>query len=102
MTLLFGILVLALGTFGLRSVGFFFGGAASRFRLQPLLALLPLSLLAALIVAQTFGSEAGLTLDARSVGLAAGGLALVLRAPFVAVIVLAALATAAGRAAGLG
>jgi hypothetical protein len=57
-------------------------------------AMLPAALLASLVVLQTFGSGAQLTLDARAAGLVVAILALLLRAPFIVVVVLAA-ATAA-------
>jgi hypothetical protein len=63
-------------------------------RLQRAAALLPLALLAALVVVQSFGHGRSLILDARAAGLAAGGVAAAFRAPFI-VIVLVAAATAA-------
>jgi branched-subunit amino acid transport protein len=63
-------------------------------RLQRAAALVPLALLAALVVVQTFGHGRALTIDARAGGLAAGLVAVLLRAPFI-VIVLVAAATAA-------
>jgi hypothetical protein len=58
--------------------------------------LLAPTLLAALVVVETFGSADGdLVLDARVLGLIAAGAAIALRAPL-AVIVVAAAATAAG------
>jgi Branched-chain amino acid transport protein (AzlD) len=63
-------------------------------RLQRAAALLPLALLAALVVVQSFGHDRSLVVDARAAGLATGGVAAVLRAPFI-VIVLVAAATAA-------
>ena len=63
--------------------------------------LLPVALLAALVGVQTFADGQSLVLDARAVGLAAAAVALLLRAPFL-VVVLVAAATAAGlRAAGV-
>jgi branched-subunit amino acid transport protein len=56
--------------------------------------LLPVALLAALIGVQAFSSGQHLALDARAAGLAAAAVALVFRAPFIVVVVLAA-ATAA-------
>lgn len=57
--------------------------------------LLPVALLSALIVTQAFLTEAGtVTLDARAAGVAVAVVALMLRAPFLLVVVLAA-ATAA-------
>ena len=65
-------------------------------------ALLPAALLAALVMVQTFSSGARLTVDARAAGLAVAAVALVLRAPFLVVVVLAAATAAAVRAAGWG
>jgi len=56
--------------------------------------LLPVALLAGLVVVQVFAARRTLVLDARAAGLAAGALALLLRAPFLVVVVVAA-ATAA-------
>jgi hypothetical protein len=76
-------------------------GALERPRVKQLAALLPVALLAALIVIQTFG-EGGraLVLDARAAGLAGAVLALVLRAPFLVVVAVAVLVTAGVRALG--
>jgi hypothetical protein len=56
------------------------------------------TLLAALIVTQTFADGRHLTLDARPVGLAGGVVAVILRAPVLVVVVVAAGAAAATRA----
>jgi len=56
--------------------------------------LLPVALLAALVAVQVFGGDRTLELDARAVGLAAALVALVLRAPFIVVVAVAALAAA--------
>jgi hypothetical protein len=63
-------------------------------RLQRAATLLPLALLAALVVVQTFGDGRSLVTDARAAGLAAAGVAVLRRAPFI-VVVLVAAATAA-------
>lgn len=60
-----------------------------------LAALVPVALLAALTAQQTFAQGTTLTLDARAAGLAAAGIALLLRAPFL-VVVGAAVAVTAG------
>ena len=63
---------------------------------QRLAALLPVALLAALAALQTAdGGQGSLVLDARVGGLAAAGVALLLRAPFL-VVVTAAVAVTAG------
>ena len=69
-------------------------------RFGVLATLLAPTLLAALVVTQTLGSSDGLSVDARLVGVGAAGVALVLRAPLFAVVVLAAVATAVTRALG--
>jgi uncharacterized membrane protein len=57
------------------------------------------ALLAALVVYETFGAHGGgITVDARAVGLGAAIAAIALRAPMLAVILIAAGATAAVRA----
>ena len=56
--------------------------------------LLPVALLAALVAVQVFADGTSLTLDARLVGLGVAVVALLLRAPFLVVVLLAA-ATAA-------
>jgi hypothetical protein len=56
--------------------------------------LLPVALLAALVAVQVFADGAALVLDARVVGLAAAVVALLFRAPFIVVVVVAALAAA--------
>jgi len=57
-------------------------------------ALLPIALLSALLAVQTFRSGDGFGLDARLAGVAVAAVALLLRAPFL-VVVLSAAATAA-------
>ena len=65
-------------------------------RLSRVTALLPVALLTGLVVVQAFATAPrGLTLDARAAGLGVAVVALLLRAPFLVVVVLAA-ATAAG------
>ncbi|MDQ1484225.1 MAG: hypothetical protein QOF35_2301 [Actinomycetota bacterium] len=66
-------------------------------------AMLPVALLSALVAVQTFTSGgSGLTLDARAAGLAVAVGALLLRAPFLVVVVLAAATAAILRALGWG
>ena len=62
--------------------------------------LLPAALLAALVVMQTFTTGSQLVLDARAAGLVAAAIALVLRAPFIVVVIAAAGTAAALRAVG--
>lgn len=60
--------------------------------------LLPVALLSALIGVQTFGEGSDLTVDARLAGLSVALVALLARAPFIVVVVLAAGSAAALRA----
>ena len=67
-------------------------------RVRRIGALLPVALLSALVATQTFTTGQDLTLDARAAGLAAAAAAVLLRAPFLVVVVGAAGATALVRA----
>ncbi len=73
-------------------------GLLERPAVKRLAALLPVALLAALTAQQTFGHGSHLVLDARAAGLAAAGVALVLRAPFLLVVAVAVIVSAAIRA----
>lgn len=89
------VLIVGAGTVVLKSVGPV--GVAHR-RLPPhvdrLLELIAPSILAALVITETFASGRSLVLDARLAGVAAGIVAVVLRAPLWAVVVGGAAATA--------
>jgi len=66
-------------------------------------AMLPVALLSALVAVQTFTAVGdGLTVDARAAGLAVAVTALLLRAPFLVVVILAAATAATLRALGWG
>ena len=67
-------------------------------RVRRIGALLPVALLSALVATQTFATGQDLTLDARAAGLAVAAAAVLLRAPFLVVVVGAAGATAVVRA----
>jgi branched-subunit amino acid transport protein len=56
--------------------------------------LIPVALLAALVAVQVFADDTSVTLDARAAGLAAAVVALLLRAPFLVVVFVAALTAA--------
>jgi len=89
------LVVLAVGTYAFKVIGPLVVGAGQpSARMQVLLALLPAALLAGLIATQTFGDGQALALDARAAGVAAAGVAVWRRAPFV-VVVLIGTATAA-------
>jgi branched-subunit amino acid transport protein len=97
------LVLLAAGSYLLKSLGpLVLGGErALPAWLERLALLLPLPLLAALVVTSTVADGTDLVADARLVGVAAAALALWRRAPFVVVVIVAALATASARAAGL-
>ncbi|HEV7627791.1 MAG TPA: AzlD domain-containing protein [Streptomyces sp.] len=73
-------------------------GVLERPVVKRLVTLLPVALLAALTAQQTFSEGGMLVLDARAAGLSAAAVALLLRAPFLAVIAVAVLVTAGVRA----
>ena len=88
-------------TVALKSVGpVLMGGRELPSLVAGVVALLAPALLAALVAVQVFAGDDELVLDARVVGLAAAVLALVARAPILAVIAAAAAATALARALG--
>ena len=93
------VLVVGAATVLLKAAGpVVLGGRALPPRLTEVVELLAPALFAALIVTQTVGGDRAIELDERLVGVAAGGVAVVLKAPLLLVIAVAALATAAARA----
>jgi len=70
-------------------------------RLRQVSGLLPVALLAALVAVQTFGQGQSLVIDGRLAGLIAAIIALLLRAPFLVVVLVAAVTAAVLRSAGL-
>ncbi len=94
------IVVLVAGAFGCKLFGVFglgrlAGGTTVRF--EPLTALIPAALFAALITTQTVAGDQTLVLDARIVGVGAGAIAVWRRTPFVVVLLVAMAVTAAVR-----
>lgn len=72
-------------------------------RTSNIVALLPVALLAALTIVQTFAGRGGaLTVDARVAGIGAAVLLLLMRANFLVVVIGAAVVAALLRAAGIG
>jgi len=89
------IVLTAVGAYLLKLAGLSIPGAVLEHPLVHRVAdLVPVALLAALVAVQVFSTGPTLTLDARAAGLAVAVVALLLRAPFI-VVVLAASATAA-------
>jgi hypothetical protein len=93
------VAVLCLGTAIMRAVGpVAFGGRSLSGRGAAVVGLVAPALLGALVVYETVSTGGqGIELDARLVGLGAAGLALVLRLPLIAVVLVAAMATALAR-----
>jgi hypothetical protein len=95
MTLWLAVLVTAAGCYTLKLLGLL---APARLLEHPLAArvsaLLPVALLAALAAVQTFATGTQLVIDARVAGVGAAVVAILLRAPFLVVVAVAA-ATAA-------
>ncbi len=95
------VLSLAVGAFAFKAGGFFLlGGRSLPPALERCLALIPAAVIAALVVKDTFSTGQHLVLDARAVGVAVAVVAVVARAPFVVVVVLASTVTALVRALG--
>lgn len=64
-------------------------------RLLKIIGLMPVALLTALVVVNTFANKSQLVLDARAVGVAVAVVALIARAPYIVVVLGAAAASAA-------
>ncbi len=93
------VLVASLGCFLLKLAGWSVPARwLERDRLQRAAVLLPVALLAALVVVQTFAADRALVLDARAAGLAVAAALVLLRAPFLLVVVAAAATAALVRA----
>ena len=90
-----GLLVASAACYGLKLAGL---SLPERWledaRLQRIVPLLPVALLAALVATQTFATGTHLVLDVRAAALAVAVVAVLLRAPFLAVVIAGA-ATAA-------
>jgi branched-subunit amino acid transport protein len=93
------VLVVGAATVALKALGpIVLGGRRLPEPLTGVVALLAPALLAALVVTQTVGGDEELVLDERLAGVAAGAGANALRAPLLAVVVVAAATTAGLRA----
>ncbi|HEU4515399.1 MAG TPA: AzlD domain-containing protein [Nocardioidaceae bacterium] len=89
------ILVTALGAYLLKLAGLSIPASVLEHPLVHRVAdLIPVALLAALVAVQVFASGQSLVLDARAAGLLAAMVALLLRAPFIVVVLAAALTAA--------
>jgi branched-subunit amino acid transport protein len=89
------VLAVGAGTVVLKAVGpVGVSGRRLPARATELLEVVAPAILAALVITETFGSGRSLVLDARLAGVAAGIVAVVLRAPFWLVVIVGALTTA--------
>ena len=93
------VAVLCVGTASMRAAGpVAFGGRSLSGRGAAVVGLVAPAILGALVVYETVSAGGqGVELDARLVGLAAAGVALILRLPLLAVVLVAAVATALAR-----
>jgi membrane-associated phospholipid phosphatase len=93
-----GVLVACAACYGLKLAGI---SLPQRWlqnpRIQRTVPLIPIGLLAALVATQTFGSGGHLVLDVRAASLIVALGAVLLRAPFLVVVVIAAATAALGR-----
>ena len=103
MTGIWGIVAaIGLGTMAIKAAGpVLLGGRPLPVRVKAVVALLAPALLAALVATATLGEGQSLVIDARVVGVGAAVVALALRAPVLAVVLVAALAAAMARLAGV-
>ncbi|MGB4325558.1 MAG: AzlD domain-containing protein [Candidatus Nanopelagicales bacterium] len=96
------VLIASLGTYLEKLLGYVLPHSMlERESVRRMTGLLPVSLLAALVAVETFADGSSVTVDARLLGLFVAFIALVFRAPFLLVVVLAALSTGLARWFGL-
>jgi uncharacterized membrane protein len=99
MTLWISIVAVALASAAIKAAGpVLVGGRTLPPRAVSIIAMLAPALLAALVVTQTFGEDQHLVLDERAIGVGVAGIALMLRAPVLVAVALAAVTTALVRA----
>jgi len=98
----FAVLAGSLGTYIAKLVGYLLPvSMLNRPDIRRITGLLPVALLAALVAVQTFAVGQTLVIDARLAGVIVAVIALLLRAPFLVVVLVAAITAALLRAAGL-
>jgi uncharacterized membrane protein len=98
-TLWISIAAVALASATIKAAGpVLVGGRELPQRALSVIALLAPALLAALVVTETFGGDRHLVLDEKAVGVGVAAVALVLRAPVLLAVALAAVSTALVRA----
>jgi hypothetical protein len=93
------VAVVGIATIAIKAAGpVMLGGRPLPDRFAGIVTLLAPALLAALVATSAMASGQALTIDARLIGVAAGIIALVLRAPTLVVVLIAAVAAAVARA----
>ncbi len=97
------VLAVGIGTMVIKAAGpVLLGGRPLPNRVQRVVALLAPALLAALVATAALSTGNRLVLDARIIGLGAAALAILLRAPILAVVIIAALSAGLARLVGVG
>jgi uncharacterized membrane protein len=97
------VMAVGIGTMVIKAAGpVLLGGRALPERVQRVVALLAPALLAALVATAALSTGNQLVLDARIIGLGAAALAILLRAPILAVVIIAALSAGVARLVGVG
>ena len=97
------VLVVAGATIAIKAAGpVILGGRQLPPPVLSVVALLPAALLSALVAVLTFQANGELVADARAIGVAVAAVAIWLRTPILLVVLMAAAATAAARAFGIG
>lgn len=95
------VLAASLGCYAEKVLGYLVPASVLESRtFRQISGLMPVALLAALVAVQTFASGMTLTLDARAAALGVAVVALILRAPFLVVVLLAGITAAGLRALG--
>ncbi len=97
------VLAVGIGTMVIKAAGpVLLGGRPLPDRVQRVVAMLAPALLAALVATAALSTGNQLVLDARIIGLGAAALAILLRAPILAVVIIAALSAGVARLVGVG
>ncbi len=97
----FAVLIASLGCYVEKLLGYLVPASVLENRtFRQISGLMPVALLAALVSVQTFASGMALALDARAVALGAAIVALLLRAPFLVVVIVAGVTAGGLRALG--
>lgn len=95
------VIIASVIAFGLKFAGFLVPRSILEHNLfKKIIPVLPIGMLSGLIAVQVLAVKQEIVFDGRLIGVAVGVIALLLRAPFIVVVVLAAAVTALGRSQG--